>query len=183
MSRALKSRAGNIILKFMTRMIIGFLLCLAVITGCSASATDLSTNNEPSFFSGNFHSPRIIRELNYYVANYSLSPTNHFYVVATELNGTNITEGFVYWAEDQRLLSYSEFYPDSKDDCDAWRPDGDWKLGRDTVNSEDEINGSDYLITRSQWHGWVNQCLTKGKLYTISLPVAQQMFPDNKKKQ
>lgn len=41
-------------------------------------------------------------------------------------------------------------------------------LGRDTVKSEEEINGSSYLITESAWYDIANDCARKGQPFTIS---------------
>jgi hypothetical protein len=152
-----------------------FLTGLAAVSGCVGNKP--SDDNEPSVFTGNFYSPRIVRELNYYVAHNSSYPTNHFCVVATELDHTNMVSGFVFWEEDQLLVDYDELVTDAIHDGWAW-PDRGWKLGRDTVKTEDEINGSDYLITDSDWHHWVNQCTRKGKRYVVLKGDAMRMFPD-----
>ena len=160
----------------MTRITITFLFCLVVATGCSTDIANVSTDNETYNFTGGFYSPRIVRELNYYVANYSSYSTNHFYVVATELDRTNMLEGLVYWNEEREIELYDELYTNATVDAQAWR-NRHWKLGRDTVETRDEINGSDYLITSSDWRDWTNQCLSKGQHYVVLKTNAQRMFP------
>lgn len=149
---------------------------LFAVSGCADNKS--ATDNEPSGFTGNFYSPRVARELNYYVANYSLYPTNHFSVVAIELDHTNLASGLVFWKEDELLLRYDELVTNATHDAEAWQPDSEWKLGRDTVKTRDEIGGSDYLITDSDWHHWVNQCTHKGKRYVVLKVDAMRMFPE-----
>src|SRR5215472_18594363 len=76
----------------------------------------------------NFRSPRIKRELNYYVANFSSHETNHFYVGATRLDHGQLVEALVYWKEEQTLLRYDELEPDAQHDNWAWRPMDELKL-------------------------------------------------------
>src|SRR5580692_4062150 len=116
----------------------------------------------PLGINGNFCSPRIERELNYYVAANPLYSTNHFYVGAIKMDHTNMVEGLVYWKDNGILLSYNELPANASHDIFAWQGHS-WRLGQDTVDTPEEINGSDYVITTHQWHDWVNQCISKGK--------------------
>jgi hypothetical protein len=155
------------------RKTIIFLSCLVLMSAYAQS---------PIFsVTGSFYSLRLERELNFYAATHPLYPTNHFYVGATKLNQTNMLEGLVYWKEEGLLLSYTELNADASHDIFAWQGH-EWKLGRDTVGTPDEINGSDYLITAQQWHDWVNQCVSKGKLYVVLTADAQRIFPNTKSK-
>jgi hypothetical protein len=143
------------------------LLGLILVTGCASQYGHIS---------GNFNAPRIEGELNYLVACRPLYPTNHFYAGASTLDGANMLEGFVYWKEERILLLYDELVPDAPYDIEAW-PNRHWKLGRDTVKTSEEINGSDYLITDANWHDWVNQCISKGKQYVVLRDDARRRFP------
>src|ERR1700677_4739286 len=107
--------------------------------------------------SSKFQSPRIERELKYYVASHSTNDTNHFYVGATEMKDHELIEAFVYWKEEQTLLSYSELDKNATDDHDAeaWGPPFGLKLGRDTVDTPEDIDGSNYLVTHRQWVDWM----------------------------
>jgi hypothetical protein len=53
--------------------------------------------HEKYLITSNFRSPRIERELNYYVANFSPHETNHFYVVGTRLDHGELRQVKVYW--------------------------------------------------------------------------------------
>lgn len=126
---------------------------------------------------GKFYDPRIERELKYYIATHPLYSTNHFYVGAMQLQGTNMVSGIAYWKEENILLPYDALNADATDDIFAW-PGEALKLGRDTVKSYKDLNGSTYLITEDNWHDWVRQCMAKGKRYTVSLTDARKRFPN-----
>lgn len=124
----------------------------------------------------NFRSPRIERELNYYVANFSSHETNHFYVGATRLDHDRLVEAMVYWKEERTLLTYYELVPDAKHDIFAWGPH-EVKLDRDTVDTPEEIGGSTYLETHRYWVDWMEDCIRKGKSYCVLKTDALRVFP------
>jgi hypothetical protein len=43
----------------------------------------------------------------------------------------------------------------------------DLRLGEDTVETEDDINGSTFLVTRAWWHAVSRDCAANGQHYTI----------------
>jgi hypothetical protein len=154
----------------LSRVIRMLLLFIPLLAGC---AQDKIVH----VVSSNFQSPRIERELKYYVANYSINATNHFYVGPTEVKRGELVEAFVYWKEEQTLLSYGELQKDARFDAEAWWPAG-LKLGRDTVDTPEDIDGSTFLVTHRQWVDWMEQCIYRGRLYVISLNEATNSFPD-----
>jgi hypothetical protein len=124
-----------------------------------------------------FRSPRTTRSLNYYVAHYSSHATNHFYVGPIEVQDGELVRALVYWKEERTLLPYAELTADTPDGADslAWRGH-DLKLDRDTVDSPTDIAGSTYLVTHRMWLDWMDECLSKGRAYSVILSGARQMF-------
>jgi hypothetical protein len=147
---------------------IKLLLFLILLTSCA--------HNKPVVETVNFRSPRIERELKYYVACNPLHKTNHFYIFPTQLDHGQLVEAQAYWWEEQTLLTYSELVPDGTHDIEAWQG-ADLKLERDAVETEDEINGSSYIVTRDWWVGCMEKCISQGRPYQISLAEAQELFP------
>ena len=143
-------------------------------------AAGCAQDNIAHVVSSKFQSPRIERELKYYVANYSTNDINHFYVGATQISGGELDYAFVYWKEEQTILSYGELQKDTTDDHDAeaWGPPFGLKLGRDTVDTPEDIDGSTYLVTHRWWVDWMEQCIYKGKLYVVTLNEATNSFPN-----
>ena len=54
------------------------------------------------------------------------------------------------------------------------------KLDRDTVDTPEEIGGSNYLETHRTWLDWMDQCLSRGREYVISLDEARRLYPPEK---
>jgi hypothetical protein len=133
--------------------------------------------HEKYVIASNFRSPRIQRELNYYVANFSSHETNHFYVVATRLDHAELRQAMVYWKEERMLLPYFELVPDARHDIFAWGPH-ELKLDRDTVDTPEEVGTSNYLETHRYWLDWMEDCIKKGKPYCILKADALRVFPE-----
>ena len=125
-----------------------------------------------------YNAPRLERELNFFVANYSSHETNHFYVGATEIKHGELVSAWVYWKEERTLLPYDELVPDTPEgaDSEAWTLNK-LKLDRDTVDTAEDIGGSTYLETHRQWVEWIEQCISKGKPYCVLMTNAQKEFP------
>lgn len=150
------------------KLYLALFFCLFLFSGCADHYGNIR---------GDFYAPRVERELNFYVATHPFYSTNHFFVGALVLQGTNMDSGMVYWKEGNMLLPYDELRPDATEDIFAWQHRA-LKLGRDTVNSEADLNGSTYMITTANWHDWVNQCSSKGKRYIVLRSDAGRMFPN-----
>jgi hypothetical protein len=151
------------------------ILFLVLLAGCARSAN----NGVMCVVASDFHSPKIERELKFYVANFSTYPTNHFYVEATEVNHGELVKALVCWKEARMLLPYSELADDAPDGAEifAWQAPH-LKLVRDTVDTAEDIGGSTYLETHRQWVDWMEQCISKGKLYVVTLNEATNLFPN-----
>lgn len=124
-----------------------------------------------------FHSKRLFAELEYYAARHSTFETNHFYVGATELSGTNLVRGLVYWEEPRVLMEYGEPNDSSLKDTEthAWRGIH-LKLGRDTVDIPEDMNGSTY--TTREFANWMDDCIWEGEAFRITLHQATNAFPN-----
>lgn len=92
---------------------------------------------------------------------------NHFCVVG--YRGDGYKNAWVHWKEQQRLLLWRA------SDDEKMRVKGlvqarrDLKLGRDTVETEDDIKGSTYLTTRAWWQAVVNDCEAHGEQLTMQV--------------
>lgn len=125
-----------------------------------------------------FRSRRIERELNFYVAHFSTYPTNHFYVGVTKVDRGELVNALVYWKEARTLLPYGELADDAPDGTEIFAWQGHHlKLGRDTVDTGEDIGGSTYLETHRQWVDWMEQCIAKGKLYVVTSNEAVKLYP------
>lgn len=125
----------------------------------------------------NFSSPRLGRELNYWVANFSSHETNHFYVGATKRDHGQLVEAEVYWKEERTLMAYDELEPDAWADIEAWPSMEQLKLDQDTVDTPEEIGTSSYLVTHREWVDWMEQCIKKGRGYCVLKSDALRVAP------
>jgi hypothetical protein len=141
------------------------------------ACTSPSHNGLMHVVTADFRSPRLTRSLNYYVAHYSSHATNHFYVGPIEVQDGELVRALVYWKEERTLLPYSELTADAREGTDGFAWQGhDLKLDRDTVDSPADIAGSTYLVTHRMWMDWMDECVSKGRPYSVVLSDAHQMF-------
>ena len=148
-----------------------FIIPILILVGCaSVQVAQVKTSH--------FKAPRLERELNFFVANYSSHETNRFYMGAIEINHGELASAWVYWKEERTLLPYVELMPDAPawSDAEAWGAN-ELKLDRDTVDTEEDIDGSTYLATHRQWVNWMEQCISKGKPYCVLMTNARKVFP------
>lgn len=74
---------------------------------------------------------------------------------------------WVHWQEEKRLIMWDgSLYEDTRERglLTARR---DLELGKDTVETENDINGSSYLVTKRWWHAVANDCTAHGEKFTI----------------
>jgi hypothetical protein len=91
---------------------------------------------------------------------------NHFCVVGYRWPSDNLTV-WVHWQEEQRLLLWrGNSDPEMRRDGIIYAQ-VDLKLGKDTVESGDEIRGSTYLTTRAWWEAVAKDCRTHGEQFTV----------------
>jgi hypothetical protein len=152
-----------------------FIIMALLLVGCAKSAD----NGIMHVVALDFRSPKIERELKFYVANFSTHATNHFYVGATKLDKGQLVTALVYWKEPRILMNYGELTDDAPEGAEIFAWQGHHlKLDRDTVDTGADIGGSTYLETHRQWVDWMEQCISKGKRYVISLDEATNQFPN-----
>jgi hypothetical protein len=126
-----------------------------------------------------FHAPRLARSLNYYVAHYSSHATNHFYVGPIEVHDGQLVRALVYWKEERTLLPYAELTADTADGAEGFAWHGhDLKLDRDTVDSPADIAGSTYLVTHRIWMDLMDECVARGRPYSVLRSEARQVFAE-----
>lgn len=125
-----------------------------------------------------FSAPWIDRDLRYWTASYSSHATNHFYVGATELHNGRLENGLVYWKEERTIIFVGEPNPDAAE-CMTWGHA--LKLDRDTVDVPEDGQGSTYLEPHRVWVTWMEECISRGRLYTVALDEARRNYPAVKK--
>jgi hypothetical protein len=121
-------------------------------------------------------SPLIKRCLLYWTSNFSTNATNHFYVGrAKPARGWH--DALVYWKEEREIIEYAELACDLPAGAEIFAFHHPLKLDRDTVDTEDEMFGSNYIETHRTWVEWMEQCLSRGREYVITLEEARQLSP------
>ena len=123
-----------------------------------------------------FNSPGIERSLQYWTANFSSYPTNHFYVCATEVDRGELVRALVYWQEAGRILDYLEEPKGSE--ALAWRLRP--MVDREAVLSDEKIGISNDLVPHRVWVRWVKQCIANRRDYLVTLQEAKEAFPPDK---
>ena len=142
------------------------LLLILLLTGCAHPRVP---QNAPA----TFRSPGIKRCLEYWTVQFSQHATNHFYVYATAVDRGDLVEALVYWREGGRLLDYAEVPKGAE--AQAWRLRP--KVDRDAVLTDETVSGSNALVPHHVWVGWVQQCITSGKEYVVTLKAARRAYP------
>jgi len=152
-----------------------FIIIAFFLVGCARNPD----NGIMHVVDSDFRSQKIDRELKFYVANFSTHATNHFFIGATKLDHGQLVTALVYWKEPRILMDYGELTDDTPEGAEifAWRGHH-LKLGRDTVDTLKDGYGSTYLETHRQWVDWMEQCISKGKPYVITLDEATNLFPN-----
>ncbi len=128
------------------------------------------------FDPASFNSPSMERSLDYWTANFSAHATNHFYVCASEVDRGDLVRALVYWREEGRILDYLEEPPGAE--ALAWRLRP--MVDREAVLSDEKIGISNDLVPHRVWVRWMEQCITGGREYVVTLRQAREAFPDAK---
>jgi hypothetical protein len=123
-----------------------------------------------------FDSPGMERSLQYWTANFSPYPTNHFYVCATEVDHGELVRALVYFREGGRILDYLE-EPKGAEAL-AWRLRP--MVDRDAILSDEKVGLSNDLVPHRVWVRWMKECITSGREYIVTLSEAQRAFPGSK---
>jgi hypothetical protein len=145
------------------------LLLMPVLVGC---AHHLPSPFDPA----SFNSPGMDRSLQYWTANFSSQPTNHFYVYATELDRGELVRALVYWREEGRILDYLEEPRGAEALSWRLRP----MVDRDAVLSDEKVGISNDLVPHRVWVRWMKQCISSGREYVVTLGEAKAAFPEAK---
>jgi hypothetical protein len=128
-------------------------------------------SDRATFFSANLE-----RSLQYWTANFSGYPTNHFYVYATDVDQGNLVGALVYWREGGRILDYSD-EPKGAEHL-AWRLRP--KVDRNAVRSDERVSVSNDVVSHEVWVRWMKNCIADGKEYVVALKDARTAFPPPK---
>ena len=92
--------------------------------------------------------------------------TNQFCVVGYEY-ANGIVNVWVHWLNEQRLLLWNSNSDQELREHGLVTAQRDLALGEDTVETEDDIKGSTYLVTRAWWQAVAKDCAAHGQSYTI----------------
>jgi hypothetical protein len=145
------------------------LLLIPLLAGCA--------HQQPRQFDpASFNSPGMERSLQYWTANFSSHSTNHFYVCATELDRGELVRALVYFREEGRILDYLE--EPSGAEARSWRLRP--MVDRDAVLSDEKVGISNDLVPHRVWVRWMQQCITSGREYVVTLSDAKAAFPESK---
>jgi hypothetical protein len=91
---------------------------------------------------------------------------NHFCIVGYNWASGNFAV-WVHWKEEKLLMSWDgSKYQDTRE-RGLMAARRNLKLGRDTVETDDDINGSSYLETRAWWEGVAKDCDAHGEKFTV----------------
>ncbi len=92
--------------------------------------------------------------------------TNHFCVVGY-VWPNDYPVIWVHWREEKSLLLWRSGNSEEQREKGLMMARRDLKLGKDTVATPDDINGSTYLETHAWWHAVVDDCAAHGQKFTI----------------
>ena len=124
-------------------------------------------------------SPTIRRCLEYWTSNFSTNTVNHYYVGKVYPRG-GFADALVYWKEERTILELCELKADAPEGAEAEAWHHTLKLDRDTVDTLDEIGGSNFVETHRTWVDWMEGCLSHGREYVIPLEEAGRLCPKKK---
>jgi hypothetical protein len=145
------------------------LLLIPLLPGCA--------HHPPAQFDpASFNSPGMDRSLQYWTANFSSHGANHFYVCATEVDRGDLVRALVYWREAGRILDYLEEPRGAEALSWRLRP----MVDRDALLSDEKVGVSNDLVPHRVWVRWMQQCITSGREYVVTLSEAKAAFPESK---
>lgn len=93
--------------------------------------------------------------------------TNEFCVIGYAYTD-NIVNVWVHWMNEQRLLLWRGNSDEELREQGLVMADRNLTLGKDTVETKEDIQGSTYLVTRAWWQAVAQDCATHGQRYTIA---------------
>ena len=92
--------------------------------------------------------------------------TNEFCVVGYAY-ADRIVNVWVHWINEQRLLMWRGNSDEELREQGLVMAQRDLRLGKDTVETKDDIKGSTFLVTRAWWQAVTQDCAANGQRYTI----------------
>lgn len=155
-----------------------FLLCLLALTCLQVNAMDKASNAVADSIS---HKPRIDKNmrlaLQQFVSQYASHPKNavqHIHIARVKTD-TGETALYGYWKEDQSILIVQFFAHPSEETGLLWlHHKARIDLKTDVVATEEEMSGSNYLVTRAWADNIVNTCLQQGQLLLLKRKPARK---------
>jgi hypothetical protein len=91
---------------------------------------------------------------------------HHFCVIGYKLQSGN-AHVWVHWIEEKTLLLWRDGNSEESRVKGLTMAYRNLKLGRDTVATQNEIGGSNYLTTHAWWHAVADDCAAHGQKFTI----------------
>ena len=92
--------------------------------------------------------------------------TNEFCVIGYAY-ADDIVNVWVHWINEQRLLLWRGNSDEELREQGLVMAQRELKLGKDTVETKDDIKGSTFLVTRAWWQAAAQDCAAHGQRYTI----------------
>jgi hypothetical protein len=92
--------------------------------------------------------------------------TNEFCVIGYAY-ADKIVNVWVHWINEQRLLMWRGNSDEELREQGLAMAQKDLRLGKDTVETKDDIKGSTFLVTRAWWEAVTRDCAANGQRYTI----------------
>jgi len=92
--------------------------------------------------------------------------TNHFCVVGYEWPDGGI-QVWVNWREQKTNILWDGNEDRELRELGLMATRRNLRLGKDTVETNNDIGGSTYLVTRRWWQGIADDCMANGEKYTI----------------
>ncbi|HOY69771.1 MAG TPA: hypothetical protein PL131_00715 [Methylotenera sp.] len=90
---------------------------------------------------------------------------NHFCVIGYVWSDNEIA--WVHWVEEKRLILWEQSDDMRSFETSLTNSRRDLKLGVDTVEKPEDINGSTYLVTREWWQAVAQDCAKHGQKITL----------------
>lgn len=91
--------------------------------------------------------------------------TQHFCAIGYHWQNGEIA--WVHWVEEKRIIMWEQSDELSAAETSLRHSRRDLKLGVDTVDKPEDINGSSYLVTRDWWQAIANDCSKHGQKITV----------------
>lgn len=91
--------------------------------------------------------------------------TQHFCVVGYQYENSEIA--WVHWVDEKRIIMWEQSDEISALETSLTHSRRDLKLGVDTVEKPEDINGSSYLVTRDWWQDVAKDCAKYGQKITV----------------